>query len=1138
MLRAISLGAMLAAASMLLPGAAGAQSDEPQGLLRSPERLTVAVADELLGQLSPDGKTLYFVSNRNTMSQIFAQNVADGRAKPLFDDDADVTWPRVSVDGKRLLYISFGDSVLGRLCVRDLPDARDRRCLIGPAAALQAEWIDRSRIVLVTRESVEGDLRVVEVSVGSTLTARPLVDRNMTGPAVSPDGQWLVYVPIQRAVSTVGPAFAAHGGLRLETMRAGTPGAPPIPLSIDLPGLTAQPAFARDGRSIYFAQFLDDTNHDGVVDASDDGVLFRASFSAVGDRPVLGPPEQLTDTSYRCEYPAPAADRLVVTCAQGRALAVYSLPLDGEVPSAWGKDRIAAEIEAAGTKPEQQLLAGRRLPLETTISGRRLALLDLVRRYLDLEDYRAAEFYAEHIADLRDRSTIGLSHAVLALVAQRRAEGYRERGVMVQEFREQARQRLSELRLPENASPVASALAHVVRSEIADTIGDETRARAELEAVSIDANVPASVAEAYYERADTLYRKLDDREALVRACRRLSESEALADEERVRYARAAVGAMVRGLAHDDAAARLEREREGALPGSELAFAIDVTRSLLAVRGAEPPGDAVDSILALYGQQVRSDRRGAIVQEAVRRAREVGARRLLEALVRRYLADTRPGTRDRLRAERLFRGVMTGRALLQAAGGHGEEARADYDAIVEETGSFEAAVAAIHLRLQAGQAPALVEASYAKPGMPAPLSNFARAYVIARELPGLEGDEEAKATADALALVRASWVELRNQRMAQALDGALLHERYVRTGNAAFAEQADAHYVVALQAARPRTPFRAMVLGLLGTLHTQVGNWRIALDYFKEREAFPYTDDAAALSIRLALARDLLHVGREGEAATVADAALAMVERTPALDPYRTLVLDRDAVYNVAAERSTRALALYDAVLPALDRATGPSAGRNRFVAHLGRAAAAVGAGRHTVALSELDVIERALDDPAQVADLRMGRAPAVVVVRTYRLLAQGLRARAYRELGRLDDEARVLRERQAMLAERFTATKRSEYELAAMLAETQLALNAADRRDSAAAGVWVRQAIARSDDLHARANGELDGAQLDVLWTAAQLTVSMRSVLVPDIAVRLKTALDALGARHDGALRGYARRFEVLSPLVSATGSR
>jgi hypothetical protein len=109
------IAAGVALAASLVAGRASADNVDDDDLVK-PRRLTVGVADDLLGQLARDGKTLYFVSNRDTTNQLFAQSMNDGRAWPLFDDGADVTWPRVSPDGGRLLYISFRDSAAGQLC--------------------------------------------------------------------------------------------------------------------------------------------------------------------------------------------------------------------------------------------------------------------------------------------------------------------------------------------------------------------------------------------------------------------------------------------------------------------------------------------------------------------------------------------------------------------------------------------------------------------------------------------------------------------------------------------------------------------------------------------------------------------------------------------------------------------------------------------------------------------------------------------------------------------------------------------------------------------------------------------------------------------------------------------------------------
>jgi cellulose synthase operon protein C len=1130
--RAIALG--IALASCLVARPSPAQDDDRNADLRRPDRLTVGVTDDLLGQLSPDGQTLYYVSNRDTTNQIFAQSISDGRAHQLFDDDADVTWPKVSSDGKWLLYISFGERASGQLCVRRLPAGDARRCLEDPSAALQAEWIGESRIALVTRQSIAGDLRILDVTMGPTLSARPLLDRNLTSPAVSPDGRWLVYVPVERTVESVGPAFAAKAAPQLEATLLGS-SRPPARIALDLPGQTGQPVFARDGRSLYVVQFFIDSNHDGVVDASDHGVLFRVPISFAGDSPVAGPPEQLTETSWNCEYPAPSTDRLIATCSQDASLDVYSLPLDGEVPADWSAEQLETAIESADSRVEQQLLSNRRLGRETTTSGRRLATLSLAMLHLALEQYRPAEFYAAQVAALHDHATGGISHPLLALVEQRRAVRQRERGRTLEGFGAGARQRLEKLVPGPTASPMAVALTHVVRSEIADSIGDKTQARTELEAVALDETAPPPILEVYYERADTLYRELDDRDALVAVGTKLSANKALSGDEQLRYARAAVRAMVRGLSLDDASARVIAQRAAAADDSELAFALDLARAVLAIRDKQADKAVTLELLALYAKQTRPARRHALMTDAVERANEVGADHVVEALAQRNIEAVKRGTRERRSAERLYRRVMTGRAFRRVAERRFAEARADFDAVAEETGSYEAVVTAIDMRLKTNEGPAEIEAWYERKGTAPALSHFAKAYLLARQLPRLDGEAHAKAATLALGTLHASWSELKNQRIAQALDGALLHEEYLRTGDLAAAEKANVHYLIALELVGQNARFRAMILGELGLLHTQVGNYRIALGYLLDRDKLPYADNSEGLAVHLAKARALLHVGRDKEAAAAGEEAIAMIDRAPALAPYRPLAVDRAAVDNLAAGHFARALALYDSEVPLLDAARSPAAERNRIVARLARAAASVGAGQAARALEDLTYVEGRLGDPAVVATLVWPNATPDDVVRTYRLITTGLRARAEEKLGRLDAESKAMMQQDAVLVARLARANLVDIERAAMLTEMQLALNASDRHDAAATGSWLTLALGRADDLHARANGVSDKDQLDVTWLAAELTTALGTPLVAALPKRIDTALAELVARRDPALRSYERWFEIYAPLVAST---
>jgi hypothetical protein len=385
----------------------------------------------------------------------------------------------------------------------------------------------------------------------------------------------------------------------------------------------------------------------------------------------------------------------------------------------------------------------------------------------------------------------------------------------------------------------------------------------------------------------------------------------------------------------------------------------------------------------------------------------------------------------------------------------------------------------------------------------------------------------------MAALDASWAELNEERMGQALYGALLHEQYLRTGDLGTAERANVHYLVALELVGDNARLRAMILGELGLLHTDVGNYRIALGYLLERDKLPYTDNAEGLDVLLSKAQALLHVGREGDAAASGEAALAMIGRNPALSRYRLLALDWAAVDNLAAGHFPRALALYDEEIPLLDASQTPVAERNRVVTRFSRAAAAIGANEPTRALADLAYVEKSLNDPRTVATLQWPHATADQVVGAYRLIANGLRANADRELGLFDAEARAIVARQAILQTRLEETNRAEIEREQMLAEAQLALNAGQRRDGAAAGKWLGRALARADTLHARAHGVSDKEQLDVLWLAAELTVSMGGTLVADLPRRMAAAAVEMAARREPSLRSYQRWFEIYGPLVA-----
>ncbi|WP_394844529.1 hypothetical protein LZC95_46680 [Pendulispora brunnea] len=1129
---------MVAMALVALAVAGGARAqDEEKNAIRRPERLTVGTDDQFLGQLAANGKDLYFVSNRHTVNEIYVENIESGRSHVLFDEGAEVTWPRVSPDGKSILYLSYSQHATGQLCVRDLPSGEKRRCLGGSAAVLLAEWIDSKRIVAIVRQTIAGDLRALEVTVERNLAPHRFLGSNLANPTVSPDGRWLVYVPLERASERVGPAFRAHAGRRLEAVRIDAPGTP-VAIQIDVPGLTGQPVFSKDGRALYFVQFFADSNHDGVVDADDNGVLFRVPLSFGPDgRGALtaGPAVQITDEAWNCQYPAPTRDRLIMTCSRGKNLDLYELPLDGEVPANWTSERLGLEIDLASSRAKLQLLYHHRLARAKTVDGRRFIMLRLVRLHLTLEEFDAAEFYAKRIDAMDDTESDALSQSLLVLIEHRKALRERERGRMFRDFDEQSRARMNKLPVVTNESRAAAAMSRIVRSEIADTIGDKSLARTELEATPLTERTARAVLEAYYERADELYRELDDREALVAACRRLATREKLAVDDQLRYARAAVRAMVRGLPFAEADARLARERAATPGDSELGFAIDLARVVLKIR-PDHNAPVRKELLEFYEKQTKVERHRAIVLDAVQRAIELGADPIVEGLAQEYIDDVKPGTIERRRAERLYMQVMVGRAFRRRAAGRLDEARADFEAVAKRTGAFEAVVGAIDLRLRAGDKPAAIQADYVAikdDEDSEAIANFVAAYLLARQLPKLEGEAHEQAVEQAIAALMRSWDDLKNQCLAQSLYGSVLHERYLRTGEPGAAERAGTHYLVALELVGNNLRYRAMALGQLGLLHTQVGNYRIALGYLKDRDKLPYADNSEGFAVRSAKARALLHIGREKDAATAAEEALAMLDRQPRLEPYRVLALDRAALYNLAADQFERALALYDAEMPLVDADRGPSAEHNRFVVRLARSAAALGANKPQRALDDLAHVDRAIDNGKFTETLTWAHAENEQVVRSYRLIAAGLRARASQGLGRLADAGRALETRRKLLEKETKTDDRGEEVRALMLVEAQLADNAFERRDRAQAAAALGKALQHADHLHDLAKGAVDTDQLDTLWLAAELHTFAGIPGKSDVPKRLDRAMTEMAKQGLPAFRNYLRWFEIYMTLAA-----
>jgi Tol biopolymer transport system component len=1069
------------------------------GGVRAPERLTAGTGNQFLGALSPDRSLLYFVSDEESTTRVYVQDVARGIPRLLFEEMADVTWPRPSPDGKRLLYISYRTDAAGDLCVRDLP-AGERRCLTDEKSAeLQAVWLpDGKNIAVLTRGSLHGDLELREVSPAGGLGAT-LARGNLSSPSFSPDGRWLAYIPIERGSRDIGPSFLARAGDAIDFVRLDGKAGAAQRAVVDLPGTSAFPGFSADGKWLYFTQFLNDTNLDGTIDGNDNGVLFRVEFTDGR----LGPPDQLTSARWNCQYPIPAADRLVATCLQHGSLDVFTIPLDGGVPPEWSLARLDDELSASTDRWERLLLLSHR--------GNSPAVLEeMIRLHLELGELESALFYAHRLE--KSDATTGL--VLVELCGHRKADAALSLGMLSSAFVRDARSRLDRL------AQVRHPLAAVVRSEILDTLGDETAARAALDGVDVADPLVASL---YADRLLDLYRGEPRYFDLYRP---------LAERD-LGHAQAFVRELARGAGPAERARRADEWLKRVDPDSDLAFLLALERALadLTPETQEPVRARVFDI---YRRNKELERRKALVGATVRGAVAADNEYLLYQFADTWVSFVPRERAERRYAEALFRDAVLERAYVEEARQKIGDARGRFFGVTLQTESLEAHAGFIEMRLLEKIDPAK---DYAKDpdGVPA---RYARAYLLAQGLLARRDPVRREgASAQAIAELQAIAAHAPQRAEVHLLWAYIAHVRWLLGGDRLAAVEANAHYLMALDLARESPRHRATILEGVARLQSSVGNYAIALGFLEERHKLPFPGELPRFAHGLALARARYHLADAAGAAAMVDELLSANDA--ALARFRPIALDRSALYHLEAGDAAVAAERYAALWPLVEKDTAPDARRNRVTTQLGWAAATLAAKRAGEALAHISAAEKLLGaGPPAPRDGPYGRErpPGGLVPGDYVMLLEGLRAQASLLAGNLPEAAVALGRRRDALAARLGKDDLDEDRVELALAEAQLALVAHRRREDDQALLHLGAARAYWDEWSARTGTPIDDLGLAIVAGYADLHLSAGVPLERfgfNLPERLAAAYARLSQLRNPAWEPMRARYELYLTLLS-----
>lgn len=1102
-------GALLAAALALCTALDAAAAPTPRAAAEAtdaraifePVRLTAGASSELMGVLSSDERTLYFVSDASGTLDIMRQSPVQSGPRPFSSGLGDAAWPEVSPDGQHIAYVSYERDSTGDACVRAIAPGKDgaERCLTGEATAeLQVLWWGNDALAALSRRDLHGDFALWRLPLDGKAPSE-LVARNMVGVALSPDRRWLAYIPLTRADDSVGITFAQRTGNGVGLARldgASQPGAERVYVP-PLPGVTGSVAFARDGAFLYFTQFLNDTNGDGRIDGDDNAVIFRLPFRAEAEAPLGAQrePEQLTSARWDCHYPAPAASRLVASCSHEGSLDIYSLPLDGSVPPTWNDARLAAEARAARDLWTRLLLSSRRLALAPKPELRERIVLEMLGYHLELGEYASVVYYAEQRLESADARRYG---RVVAELARHRGEDLALiRGETSEPYIQSERARAAALRAElASAPPPDAALSRLVISEIEDDIGDKATALQTFRSVDLAQQTDPLVVAIAAQRAERLYRLRGAREPLLDVYRTFAGLPGSSVAQRLEYAQRFVGELGRGRSRAAREAALTQAVARSDAESELGLLLAVEVALLPLD--DDNQDAVRArIFELYQDNKDTDRRRALVLATLRAAARAGNEYLQYQFVNTWASSLRRADPERKYAEQLYDSVVLDRAYGEGRQGKTGEARGYFYGATVATDSLEAHIGFIEARLAEGGADveAKLDEVYAKRFQrepESPVYAFARAYRIARALPtqpDLERHE--RDVTQVVALLTRVAAALPKESQVHQLWGFALHQRARRSGSREAAVDANQQYLLALDLARDDERLSAALLQRLGLLQASLGNHGASLRYFARRDELPHVRPLAELGLRVATARSAWHAGDAALAQAQMVSATRLLDASPGERRFQPLVLDRLALSLALAGDHAAARERY-AELAALLEHTPDAAPMNRLKAVIGLASSALSSGDASAALKALEQAEHVLDASKALTSPANPERRSLIgeygyTSLQYRALLAGLRAGAAQALGDHATALAAIEQRVALLGERLAASDADEDRLELAQTYHHLARLQHRRGDARAAVRAVERGLTLSDQYNANTTSEVNEAELALVRDYAEL---------------------------------------------------
>lgn len=297
--------------------------DQLRPLLKVPVQVTVGNDANFAPDISLDGRYLAHTTSINGNKEIALKDRKKKVHRLLTNHAADDFAPALSPNGKRVAFLTrrldaagdvafadidrsyFSNSVETNLRVASKPETEE----------LAPTWFPNGESVLVPVRDKPGQPPKLMRLFESDLSWENLSDIRGEYPNVARDGNRVAYV-------RDGKIYIFDIQKHSETELTGIGG-----------GIWARPRFVQGQENIVAVRYADDTNHDGVIDGSDHGSIWKVSLAP--GISGLRTCEKLTSSSLNAFLPELRSDGLYVTLEAKGSLEIFKLPPTGQSRSEW-----------------------------------------------------------------------------------------------------------------------------------------------------------------------------------------------------------------------------------------------------------------------------------------------------------------------------------------------------------------------------------------------------------------------------------------------------------------------------------------------------------------------------------------------------------------------------------------------------------------------------------------------------------------------------------------------------------------------------------------------------------------------------------------------------------------------------------